>query len=486
MKVKLSFRMHNPIWIIASICFSSSVLADTVITQWNEAALQAIRVTHPGPPIVARALAITHTCMFDAWAAYDKKAKGTQLEDHLRRPVNEHTIANKSKAVSYAAHRCLSDLFPSQVPSFDGLMSSLGYNPTDNSTDTNTAAGVGNVAAAAVLEFRHQDGSNQLGDLNGGAPYSDYTGYIPLNSPTSIVDPNHWQPLQVGSNIQSFIAPHWGLVKPYALKSGSQFRNSVPPPANYNTDSERYRVQAQQVVDYGAHLTDEKKVIAEYWADGPLSELPPGHWTLFATFVSNRDGHTLDQDVKMFFALTNAILDASIVSWDAKRYFDYVRPVTAIHFLFSGQEIPSWQGLVDGADWRPYQAESVVTPPFPEYFSGHSIFSAAGAETLKLFTKSDNFGNSVVIQAGSSKVEPGLVPAKNMVLYWATFTDAADEAGISRRFGGIHFVDGDIVARKLGRVVAKSAWKKTLGYFGYLTGKNLEHQDQGDQDIEQK
>lgn len=142
--------------------------------------------------------------------------------------------------------------------------------------------------------------------------------------------------------------------------------------------------------------------------------------------------------------------------------------------------------MVNGADWRPYQAASVVTPPFPEYFSGHSIFSAAGAETLKLFTKSDNFGNSVVIPAGSSKVEPGLVPAKDIVLYWATFTDAADEAGISRRFGGIHFVDGDIVARKLGRVVAKSAWKKTLGYLGHLNGKNLEHQDQEDQDIEKK
>jgi hypothetical protein len=489
MKKNSLSRMHNPIWLVAPLLFSSSVLADTVITQWNEAALQAIRVTHPGPPIVARALAITHTCMFDAWAAYNKKAKGTQLDDQLRRPVNEHTKANKSKAVSYAAHRCLSDLFPSQVPSFDGLMSSLGYNPTDNSTDTNTAVGVGNVAAAAVLEFRHQDGSNQLGDLNGGAPYSDYTGYTPVNTPSSIVDPNRWQPLQVGSNIQSFIAPHWGLVKPYALKSGSQYRKIIPAPANYNSEPERYRVQAQQVVDYAAHLTDEKKVIAEYWADGPTSELPPGHWTLFATFVSNRDKHNLDQDVKMFFALSNAIFDASIVSWDAKRYFDYVRPVTAIHFLFAGQNIPSWQNPVDGidgADWKPYQAADVVTPPFPEYFSGHSIFSAAGAETLKLFTKSDNFGHSVIIPAGTSRVEPGLVPADDLVLYWATFTDASDEAGISRRFGGIHFVDGDIEARKLGRVVAKSAWKKTLGYLGHLNGKNLEHQDQEDQDIEKK
>lgn len=472
--MKLPFRMHYSMGVVTSLIFSHSVMADTVITHWNEAALQAIRVTHPGPPIVARALAITHTCMYDAWAAYDKKAKGTQLDDYLRRPTNEHTIANKSKAVSYAAHKCLSDLFPTQVSSFDALMNSLGYNPADNSLDTNTAVGIGNVAAAAVLEFRHQDGSNQLGDLNGGVPYSDYTGYTPINSPSSIVDPNRWQPLQVGSTVQSFIAPHWGSVKPYALKAGSQYRKDIPQPANYHTEPERYRAQVQQVVDYAARLTDEKKVIAEYWADGPLSELPPGHWTLFATFVSNRDGHTLDKDVKMFFALTNAIFDASIVSWDAKRYFDYVRPVTAVNFLFAGQEIPSWQGVIDGADWKPYQAATVVTPPFPEYFSGHSIFSAAGAETLKLFTQSDNFGNSVIIPAGSSRVEPGSVPAEDLVLYWATFTDAADEAGISRRYGGIHFVDGDIEARKIGRLVARNAWKKTLSYF---KEKDHEHEN---------
>lgn len=313
--------------------FAQASRAETIVTKWNDAALEAIRVTHPGPPIVARALAITHTCMFDAWTAYDKKAKGTQLDSHLRRPENEHTMANKSKAVSYAAHRCLSDLFPSQTSSFDSLMNTLGYNPNDNSTDLNTPTGIGNVAAAAVLEFRHQDGFNQKGELNGGAPYSDYTGYVPVNTPTAIVDPNRWQPLQIGANVQSFIAPHWGKVKPYALKSGSQYRKKIPPPANYPTDAERYRIQAQQVVDYAANLTDEKKVIAEYWADGPSSELPPGHWTIFATHVSERDSHNIDQDVKMFFALTNAIFDASIVSWDAKRHFDYVRPVTAIHFL---------------------------------------------------------------------------------------------------------------------------------------------------------
>ena len=221
---------------------------------------------------------------------------------------------------------------------------------------------------------------------------------------------------------------------------------------------------------------DEQKVIAEYWADGPSSELPPGHWCLFAQFVSQRDGHGMDDDVKMFFALTNAIFDASIVSWDAKRAFDSVRPVTAIHYLFMGQQVRAWGGpnrgtrLINGQDWQPYQAATVVTPPFPEFFSGHSIFSAAGAEILKRFTGSDDFGNSYTQKAGTSRVEPGTTPATDVTLYWATFSEAADQAGISRRYGGIHFVQGDVVGRALGRQVATQAWNKAQAY---ITGTEI-------------
>ncbi|MEQ1743162.1 MAG: DUF6851 domain-containing protein [Candidatus Nitrotoga sp.] len=451
--------------ILLAVAQSAFSAGNTVVTKWNDAALEAIRITHPGPPIVARSLAITNTCMYDAWAAYDNKAKGTRLGNNLRRPNGERTATNKEKAVSYAAYKCLSDLFPTEVASFNAVMATLGYNANDNSVNVATAAGIGNVAAKAVLDFRHHDGSNQLGDLNPGA-YSDYTGYTPVNTPTTINDPNRWQPLQIGANVQKFIAPHWGNVTPYALKSGSQFRKTLPKPADFNTEPARYDLQALQVLEYSAHLTDEKKVIAEYWADGPSSELPPGHWVLFAEFVSERDHNSVDKDVKMFFAMTNAVLDASIASWDAKRFFDYVRPVTAIHLLFAGQTVQSWQGSIDGANWKPYQAADVVTPPFSEYISGHSVFSAAAAESLKLFTKSDSFGGSVTIPAGSSRVEPGLVPAKDTVLYWATFSDAADEAGISRRFGGIHFIDGDLESRKVGRVIGQLAWKKSQKLFG--------------------
>ncbi|NGZ02853.1 MAG: phosphoesterase [Nitrospira sp. WS238] len=466
---------------------------ETIVVTWNKAMLQAIRDTHPGPPIVARMLAITHTCMYDTWAAYDRVAVGTRLGGILRRPVSEHTRSNKKKAMSFAAYRALADLFPTEVAKFNAVMTQLGYDPTDTSTDPDTPAGVGNVACQAVLDFRHHDGSNQLGDLHPGA-YSDYTNYTPVNTWDHINDPNRWQPLRVpdgdgGFAIQQFIAPHWTNVIPFALKRPDQF--APKDPNFYPRDAAQYLKQAKQILDYSANLTDREKVIAEYWADGPSSELPPGHWTLFAEFVSGRDHHTLDQDVKMFFAMTNAVFDASISSWHFKRFYDYIRPVSAIHFLFSGQQVQAWAGpglgtrLIDGADWQPYQALTFVTPPFAEYVSGHSIFSASAARILKLFTGSDRFGYSVTIPAGQSFVEPGLVPASDLTLRWRTFGDAADEAGISRRYGGIHFVDGDLQARKMGKKIGKQAWRKALTFFHGTAGtplddSNRDHDDRED------
>ncbi|MBK9308378.1 MAG: vanadium-dependent haloperoxidase [Nitrospira sp.] len=455
---------------------------ETVVVTWNKAALQAIRDTHPGPPIVARMLAITHTCMYDTWAAYDRVAVGTRLGGTLRRPVAEHTMPNKKKAMSFAAYRALGDLFPTEVPKFNAVMTQLGYDPTDTSTDPSTPSGAGNVACQAVLDYRHHDGSNQVGDLHPGA-YSDYTNYLPVNDPNHLNDPNRWQPLSVsdghgGFVIQKFIAPHWTNVIPFALKRPDQF--APKDPNFYPQDAWQYLKQAQQVLNYSATLTDRQKVIAEYWADGPNSELPPGHWALFAEFISGRDHHSLDEDAKMFFAMTNAVLDASVSSWHFKRFYDYVRPVSAIHFLFTGQPVRAWAGpglgtrLIDGAHWQPYQASTIVTPPFAEYVSGHSIFSASAARVLKLFTGSDRFGHSVTIPAGQSVVEPGLVPASDLTLRWRTFSDAADEAGISRRYGGIHFVDGDLQARKMGKKIGKQAWRKALTYFHGTAGTPLD------------
>src|SRR5829696_4542718 len=205
----------------------------TNVVRWNEAALDAIRITHPGPPMVARALAIVHTCIYDAWAAYDSVAVGTRLGGALRRPAAERTLANKNEAISYAARDALVDLYPTEAARFNDLLTSLGYDPAITSSNTSTPSGIGHVAAAAVLAFRHGDGSNQLGDLHPGA-YSDYTGYAPVNDPDHINDPNRWQPLRVpdghgGSVVQTYITPHWGLATPFALGSGAQFRPENGP-----------------------------------------------------------------------------------------------------------------------------------------------------------------------------------------------------------------------------------------------------------------
>jgi hypothetical protein len=439
---------------------------ESVALQWNRTVLEAVRGGTLGPPMTARALAIVHTAIYDAWAAYDEVALGTRLGGSLRRPQAERTPENRTEALSYAAYRALVDLYPAQRALFDARMIELGYDPANQTTDTSTPAGIGNVAAAALLEYRHADGSNQE---NG---YGDPTGYEPVNTWDQVNDPNYWQPLRVpngagGFVIQKCLAPHWGEVRPFALQSGAQLR--PPPPARYPHG--HYQAQLEEVLQMSARLADREKVIVEYWADGPRSELPPGHWNLFAQAVSQRDGHSLDQDVKLFFALNNAVMDAGVAAWEAKRHYDYVRPITAIRFLKAGKQVRAWAGpyqgtrVIDGERWLPYQPETFVTPPFAEYVSGHSTFSAASAEVLRLFTGSDAFGHSVTIRAGSSRIEPGTVPARDLVLSWTTFSEAADEAGISRRYGGIHFRDADLQGRAMGRAVGAMVWAQALGYF---------------------
>ncbi|TML01756.1 MAG: vanadium-dependent haloperoxidase [Actinobacteria bacterium] len=461
-----------------------------LVPRWNDAFLEGVRNSKLGPPMVARALAIAHTCIYDAWAAYDDKAVGTRLASSLRRPPRERTAANAAQAISFAACRAAVDLFPGSDSSvFDPLMRSLGYDAADHSTDTTTPTGIGNVAAQAVLDFHHRDGANQLGDeLGGGAgvPYSDYTGYVPANNPmdirvpfdpTTVRDPNAWQPLRYvdgGGTVVTpgFVGAQWQHVTTFAVNPGS-LRSSTGP-AKYG--SPEYVAQAQSLLELSAALTDEQKMIAEYWADGPRSELPPGHWNLFAQFVSRRDHrgdheHGLERDVKLFFALTNALSDAGCCAWDNKRAFNSVRPITAIRTVFRGQMVRAWGGpyegtkLIDGATWLPYQPTMFPTPPFPEYSSGHSNFSAASAEILKRFTHSDRFGASVTLPAGSSRTEPGAVPSSDITLSWSTFSDAANEAGISRRYGGIHFEQGDLDARATGRTAARLAWERARDYW---------------------
>lgn len=446
--------------------------ADTnnIVFVWNEALLEAIRTGTLGPPQIARAAGISHTVMYDAWAAYDEEAMGTQLGDDLRRPPEEHTRANKEEAISFAAYRALNDLFPHFSSELDALMDELGYDPDDTSDDVTTPVGVGNVAADAVLSFRANDGANQADG------YVDTTGYEPVNPPLDpsrdgpgeLEDPTRWQPLvNPDGSVQQYLAPHWGAVTPFALGSVDAFLPPEPAPLR----SGEFRRQAQELIRISAQLTDREKVIAEYWEDGPGSETPPGHWLLFAQFVSQRDGHTLDDDVKLFFVVANAVFDAGVASWHCKREYDYVRPITAIRYLKQGKKVRAWAGpgrgtrVIEGGSWIPYQRESFLTPPFAEYVSGHSTYSMAAAVVLERFTGSDAFGKKVTISAGSSRIEPGQVPASQVQLQWETFTEAAEEAGMSRLYGGIHFEQGNVEGLKLGEKVGEAVWHKALEYF---------------------
>ena len=120
---------------------------------------------------------------------------------------------------------------------------------------------------------------------------------------------------------------------------------------------------------------------------------------------------------------------------------------------------------MDGSQWIPYQPVTFPTPPFPDFVSGHSTCSAAAASNPTSWTGSDRFGYLVTIPAGSSKIETGVTPAHPVVLQWATFTDAANQAGTSRRYGGIHFRRADLAGCVLGRFAAAKAWAKAESYF---------------------
>lgn len=433
---------------------------DNDVLRWNTLALQAVRQSNLGPPMVARALAILHTCLFDAAAAYHDEFVGTQFGEGGRRPAADRTSDHRRVALNEAAYVAFVDLFPQHRRLAEDQMARAGLAPRA-AVPHEGPSGVGRAACHAVLRTRYRDGANQLGDENGGAPYSDYTRYRPVNTLRSVTAPERWQPVVSATLAPSrFLAPHWGRVTPFAFDPERGYRPPAPPAVA----SAEFRRQLDDLVALSGGLTDRQKVVVEYWMDGPQSETPPGHWNLLAQGVSRRDAHGLDDDVRMFFVLNNALMDAGIAAWHVKRRFESVRPITAVRALLAGTTVRAWAGPgrgsrdIDGARWWPYQQPRFITPPFPEYVSGHSTFSAAAAEVLKRFTGSDAFGGTHTIPAGASRIEPRLVPATPVTLSWASFSEAADEAGFSRRLGGIHFESGDVEGRTLGRNVGAAVW----------------------------
>jgi len=465
----------------------------TVVYKWLEVLLEAsgrdVDRHEPRPTILSRTMAVVLTSMYDAWAAYDDKAVGTRLGGTLRRPRHERTQRNKETAISYAAYRSLLDVYPEDSVWIRDQMRALGYDPDDISLSTSSPAGIGNVAAAALSELRHHDGANQLGDEPGGdgTPYSDYTFYRSKNTPANIVDPLAWLPIEFsdgkGGHVSpGFLTPHWYRVKPFALTAGDQFR--PPPPPAYG--SAQLKREVDETIAVNAALTLEQKAIVEFMRDGPRSTGQSGHWLQFAQDVSRRDHLNLDQDVKLFFAVGNVVLDAFISCWDAKRFYDTSRPYWWVRIYYTGKTIRGWRGPglgvgeIAATNWRPYSPDTFVTPPFPGYVSGHAAASGAASKILELFTGSDYFGATANRIAGAltenefdiSRMQsrdghaPKDLPHSKVVpLQLPTFSATAETAAMSRLWGGYHIRTDNEEGLKLGRQIAEYSWPVYVSYF---------------------
>ena len=454
--------------------------ADNIVYKWAAKALDATAWDtdrfKPRPTITSRYLALTMVAMYDAWSMYEPGSKSIYYQTEAFVPPTQHQQENKEAAISYAAYEALKEYYYSDSAKFRMYMIELGYNPDTVVSDPLSPVNIGRNAAFQVIEARKNDGSNQYGEEEGsdGMSYHNYLGYQPINSPDSNVDINRWQPKYfVNESDGSLFAPecltpYWQLVEPITLDSASQFRS--PPPPMYG--EEQLRKEVAEVVEMQANLTPEQIALVEFMRDGPQSVQQAGHWLKFAQEVSIRDQHTLDQDIQMYLLVELAAMDGFIASWDTKMHYDYARPYALVHKYFEGDTIVGWAGpgkgfkKILGEDWMPYSPPVFLCPPFPSYVSGHSTISGACAEILRLYKGDDTFGSKVRLKPGYlTEINPSY---DSVTLYFPTFTETAEMAGISRVLGGYHIQADNVEGLELGRNVAHHVFD----YYQELTGRD--------------
>jgi hypothetical protein len=513
---------------------------------WDEALLDAIRRDVPAPTVHARNLFHVSAAMWDAWAAYDPRADGYFVrEKHEAEDVTEA----REVALSYAAYRILLHRYSRAAgleATFDelaGTMRALCLSIDYVDTDGDSPAALGNRIAAEVIAQGRADGANE--ELR----YAD-PEYRPVNDPLVVEsgepemrDPSRWQPLALArivaqnglpipGKVQRFVGPHWGGVHGFALpapRDGLPLDPGAPPRygepafvraavevlrrgseldprdgatvdvspaargdnslgANDGDGHARNPVTGRPYAPNRVPRGDFARALAEFWADGPESETPPGHWNTIANEVGDalEPSNRLEWDVKLYFALNGAVHDAAVAAWGAKAHYDTARPISMIRYLGARGELPAVPGLVRRSgghtlvrgwrpggvrwlraqEWTPYQQPTFVTPAFAGYVSGHSTFSRAAAEVLTAYTGSPFFPGGLLewrVARGGLRTDEG--PTRDLTLQWATYYDAADDAGVSRIYGGIHITADDYAGRRLGSACGKEAWVKAQRYF---------------------
>ncbi|MES2716691.1 MAG: vanadium-dependent haloperoxidase [Pseudomonadota bacterium] len=438
----------------------------STVVKWNRVMLQAVVNTVMPVTIAARAFAMVHEAIYNAWVHYDRLAYFTQ--PYLSKVSSlERNSINRRVAISHAAHGVLTELFPTQVATlFDPLLQSSTADAWMSVAGWQ-AGNVGRGVATRVIQSRDNDGANMRGDLAPGA-YADWTGYQSVNTPDLVTDLSRWQPLRLPNAagqlvVQRFLTPHWGRVKPFALSSGAVYRPALNP---------RMATQAEidEILRLSADLDDRSKALGDFFAQNPGAVTPPGQWLQVAEQVSQIDCNNLDEDVKLFFTTAQACLDASIAAWDCKRFHDQSRPITVIPILYRGQKIRAWGGpgqgtqTILGENWITWQRPSNRTPPFPDFVSGHSTFSAAAATAIARVRGSDSITLRATVPAGAFRTDPGL-PLTDIRFTWYKLSEMADAAGFSRRVTGIHWERSDLEGRALGRKVGNTVTNKCLELF---------------------
>ena len=379
---------------VAAVAAMTGVARSDVVTDWNTELLNSIKAGSVNPPMATRGMAMVHTAIYDAVNSIDD----THQPYHVN--LNVPGTTSREAAAAQAARDVLVHLYPARTAIFDARLSTH-LSAIADGADKTAGIGLGSSVAASIIALRTGDHSADV------VPYSPTPGV------------GNWQPTPPA--FAPALLPNWPTVTPWAMTSGSQFRNPNGPPA---VNSPEYTAYYNEVKEIGsatsATRTADQSNIAQFWADGTGTSTPPGHWNRIAQDVALARGNTLSENARLFALLNIAVADAAISCWDNKYAYEDWRPLTAIR-----------AGDTDGNDdtvGDPAWSSFITTPPFPSYTSGHSTFSGAAAEILAGFFGTDNI-------AFTSSAEGVAVPDRS----YTSFSQASNEAMNSRLYGGIHW-----------------------------------------------